>query len=242
MPRSSGMLIAIINHALNAQALHLKRTLSPHARTLAFDSGSALTADDRTGFDVTLANVYYSGLLNAVAIHTALLPPDDPVLVWCSDVTCDDHVRLCALVREAFHEPHIGIYAPSATHSDHPQMRNRHTAGLRRVTFTDGFCFATRASILHRLCPIDTRLNRRGWGLEVQLGYLARVAGWHAVIDDRIEVNHPRNTGYCRDTAWRERGAWQAALPPAPRLFHRLARRPLIKRPLTMRLMLALPW
>lgn len=236
------MFIAILNHALTRQALELKRRLSPHARTIAIDSGSVLTTEEFAQFDLALPNVYYSGLLNAVAEQTTSFAPDDPIFIWCSDVTCADYSLLVRRAREAFALPHIGIYAPSASHSDQPQMRNRRTGRLRRVTFTDGFCVACRASIFHQLCPVDTTLNRHGWGLEVQLGYIARHHGWHVVIDDGIEVRHPRNTGYCRDAAWRERGAWQAALPRAPRLFHRLARRPLAKQPLTMRLLLALPW
>ncbi len=236
------MVVAILNHALTEQALALKRTFSALARTLAIDSGSTLTPDQRAAFDLALPNVYYSGLLNAVAEQTEMLPPDDPVLVWCSDVTCDDYARTCAVIREAFAGSHIGIYAPCSTHSDQPQMLNRRSGGMRRVTFVDGFCFAVRSSILQQLCPVDTRLNRRGWGLDVQLGYIARHHGWHVVVDDRLQVNHPRSTGYSRTDAWRERGQWQAALPPASRLFHRLARRSFAKRPLTMRLMLALPW
>ncbi len=236
------MFVAILNHGHVAQALELKRAFLPHARTIAIDSGSTLTPLERSGFDLALPNVYYSGLLNAVAERTEHFAPDDPIFIWCSDVTCDDHSRMIELARRAFTRPWIGIYAPSASHSDQPQMRNRNTGTVRRVTFVDGFCFAVRSSILHQLCPIDTRLNRRGWGLEVQLGYIARHHRWSTVIDDRIEVQHPRHTGYSRADAWRERGAWQAALPPMPRLFHRLARRPLAKKPLTMRLMLALPW
>lgn len=236
------MLVAIINHAHVLQALELKRTFLRHARTIAVDSGSTMTPLERSAFDLALPNVYYSGLLNAVAEQTEHFPPDDPIFIWCSDVTCDDYRRAIELARRAFTRPWIGIYAPSAWHSDQPQMRNRRTGTLRRVTFVDGFCFALRSSILHQLCPVDTSLNRRGWGLEVQLGYIARHHRWCTVVDDRIEVRHPRSTGYCRQAAWRERGAWQAALPPIPRLFHRLARRAIAKRPLTMRLMLALPW
>jgi hypothetical protein len=236
------MFIAVINHALNAQALQLKQIFSRLARTIAIDSGSPLTAAERAGFDLALPNVYYSGLLNAVAEHTALHAPDDPVFIWCSDVTCDDYARLVALARAAFTDPRIGVYAPSAWHSDQAHMRCRRTGGLRHVTFVDGFCFAARNTLLQQLCPIDTRFNRFGWGVELQLAYLAHHGNWQVMIDDRIEVRHPRSTGYCRATACRERGAWQARLPTRPRLFHRLARRSVSKHPLTMRLLLALPW
>lgn len=236
------MFVAILNHGHVNAALELKRTLTQHARTIAIDSGSELSPAQRTGFDIALPNVFYSGLLNAVAERTESFAPDDPIFIWCSDVSCDDYARAIQLARRAFTRPYVGIYAPSGWHSDQPQMRNRQSGGLRRVTFVDGFCFALRSSILHQLCPIDTNVNRRGWGLDVQLGYIARHHRWCTVVDDRIEVRHPNTSGYSREAAWHERGAWQAALPPIPRLFHRLARRPLAKRPLSMRLMLALPW
>lgn len=236
------MLVAIINHALTRHALELKRAFSPHARTIAIDSGSLLTTDEYPQFDVALPNVYYSGLLNAVAEQSAGLDAADPVYICCSDVTVGDPARAIALVREAFSDRRIGSYAPSAHHSDHRQMACERTGRLRVVTFVDGFCFATRAGLLRQLCPIDLQQNLRGWGLEVQLGYLTRRAGQRTVVDDRIEVQHPRSTGYCRREAWRERGAWQARLSSRPRLFHRLARRKVNKHPLTMRLLLALPW
>lgn len=236
------MLVAIVNHGLNAQALSLKRAFLPHTRTVAIDSGSELTPAERAGFDLALPNVYYSGLLNAVADEAANLPADEPVFVWCSDVTYRDYGEASALAADAFTRPRVGTYAPSAWYSTHRQMWNRRSGLLRSVTFVEGFCFATRAFLLRQLCPIDTTRNRLGWGLDVQLGYLTRHAGLLSVVDDRIEVQHPPETGYSRVAARHERSAWQAGLPQRPRLFHQLARRQVNKRPLTMRLLLSLPW
>jgi hypothetical protein len=239
---ATSMLLAVINHGLSGQALALKRAFAPHTPALAIDSGSALTSVERAAFDLALPNVYYSGLLNAVATASANLPADEPVFIWCSDVTAPDYERACALAADALARPDVGTYAPSAWYSPHRQMWNRRSGALRAVTFVDGFCFATRASLLRQLCPIDTKRNRLGWGLDVQLGYLTRHARLRAVVDDRLEVRHPQSTGYSRPAAGRERGAWQAQLPREPRWFHRLARHKLNKHPLTMRLILSFPW
>jgi hypothetical protein len=236
------MFVAVINHALTAQARHLKRSFAGHAHTIAIDSGSSLTSADRADFDVALPNVYYSGLLNEIERQASSLGANDPVYIWCSDVAVSDHGEAISLADAAFTDPTIGTYAPSAWHSFHGQMRNRGTGRLRTVSFVDGFCFATRVSVLRELCPIDTRVNIRGWGLEVQIGYLTRRAGLRTVIDDRIEVRHPSTTGYSRDTANAERVDWRKRLPAPAWLFFQLATRRFVKQSLGMRLLLALPW
>jgi hypothetical protein len=236
------MFVAVINHALARQALDLKRSFAAHAQTIVIDSGSSLTAAERAEFDVALPNVYYSGLLNEIAQQTRSLKEADPVYIWCSDVTVPDQREAISLAAEAFRDPTIGTYAPSAWHSFHGQMRNRGTGTLRTVSFVDGFCFATRVSVLRELCPIDTRVNIRGWGLEVQIGYLTRRAGLRTVIDDRIEARHPSTTGYSRNTANAERIDWRKRLPAPAWLFFQLATRRIVKQSLGMRLLLALPW
>jgi hypothetical protein len=236
------MLIAILNHGHTAAALALKRAFAAHAPTVALDSGSTLTAAERAGFDVALPNVYYSGLLNAVAELAAPLGDGEPVYCWASDVSHSDPAQVLARAQEAFADPAVGTYAPSAWYSGHPQMWQKRTGRLRRVLFVEGFCFATRAGLLRQLCPIDTTMNSHGWGIDIHLGYLTRGAGLASVVDDRLRVEHPRSTGYSATTAARQRKAWAARLPRGARWFHRLASIDLFKRGPGMRVVLALPW
>lgn len=236
------MLIAILNHEHTAAALALKRTFAACGPVVALDSGSTLTAAERAGFDVALPNVYYSGLLNAVAGLAAGLGDEEPVYCWASDVSYPDLAQALARAREAFADPAVGTYAPSAWYSGHPQMRQQRTGRLRRVLFVEGFCFATRAGLLRQLGPIDMAVNSHGWGIDIHLGYLTRRAGLRSVVDDRLRVGHPRSTGYSATTAARQRAAWTARLPRGARWFHRLASIDLLKRLPGTRAVLALPW
>lgn len=236
------MLIAIINHEQNAAALALRQAFAPHARAVAIDSGSRLTDEERRGFDRTLPNVYYCGLINAVAEFAAPLGDAEPVWVWASDVSAEDHGRAVALAADAFNDPKIGTYAPSAWFSGHPQMWNRGTGRCRRATFAEGFCFATRAAVLRALCPIDTQVNALGWGVDLQLAFLTRQRRQHVVIDDRVQVSHPQSTGYSTDAAQRQRMAWLAGLPPRARRYHRVASWGWTKRPPFTAWVESLPW
>ena len=236
------MFVAIINHGLVEQTLELKRRISMYSPTEAIDSGSELTPAQSAGFDVCLPNVYYSGLINAVALRTAALSPDQPVLIWCSDVTCDALGRLFGLLESSFDDPTVGSYAPSAWYSYFKHMHRGRKERVRPVTFVDGFCFATRVRFLRQLCPIDTTLNMRGWGLEVHLGYLVQRAGMKTVIDDRIQVAHPPSTGYSTTTAADERRNWVEHLPQGARVFHRLANHRFGRASLGMKALLRIAW
>jgi hypothetical protein len=236
------MLVAIINHAQTAAALALKQAFSAQATTVALDSGSTLSDAERAGFDRALPNVYYSGLINAVAELAAPLGDDEPVYVWASDVSVGDPGRAVALAQEAFENPQIGTYAPSAWFSGHAQMWNHRTGRLRRGTFAEGFCFATRAAVLRALCPIDTRINAFGWGLDLQIAFLTRQRRQYVVIDDRIEVSHPKSTGYSTSEAQRQRQAWVAGLSPRARRYHRVASWGWTRQPPLTALVHSLPW
>jgi hypothetical protein len=217
------MLLVIINHGQNQAAIALKAAFAPHTEVLAIDSGSNLSPDERSHFDLTLPNVYYCGLLNAAAHASRTRPADEVIYFWSSDVSYDSPARALASAAEAFTDSRTGTYAPSAWFSGHRQMWNKQTGKLRRVSFVEGFCFATRAGLLRELCPIDTNVNAMGWGIDMQLGFLTLRRGQRSVVDDRIEVKHPQSTGYSTLVAKQQRTAWLATLPSSVRRFHRIA-------------------
>ena len=88
---------------------------------------------------------------------------------------------------------------------------------------------ALTASELLNVFPVDTRVNRLGWGLDVHLGYLARHAGLCAVVDHAMPVHHPMASGYDGQLARAQRDAWYGTLPPAARLFRQLVCSPLTR-------------
>lgn len=222
------MRCVIVNHACNANAVSLKQRFAPLLPTRLIDSGTPqIEAHWRDAFDECLPNVYYGGLFNRAGAQAAELvaagQPLAPMVMVCSDVEVDDAAAFVDRLRSAFAQPAVEVWAPSSTGSGHPQMWPEPGAGLRRVSFVEGFCFAARARTWAELCPVDQSVNRLGWGYDVALGVLAARRGGHSVVDTRLEVRHPRSTGYDTRAASTERHAWFDRMPAAARLYRTLA-------------------
>ncbi len=219
------MLVVIVNHNHNREAISLKRSFSGLAPTLLLDSGSTLAPDDRPHFSECLPNVFYSGLLNRAAEWTAGLQSDAPVLLICSDVGVAEPAELLRRMTDAFSDPKLMVWAPCAAVRSFPHMNPAGSGGLRRVSFTDGFCFAARKSLWDAICPVDVSVNRLGWGPDVQFAYVALTKGGWCAVDDRVEVHHPDGPGYDPEEAMRQYRAWRSGFAFPARLFHAYARR-----------------
>jgi hypothetical protein len=217
-----GMLVVIVNHNCNANAVALRRGFQPLAPVKLIDSGSRLEPEECRHFDDLLPNVYYSGLLNRACEHAAELNDEAPLLLICSDVTVTDPARLITLLRDTFlGNAKVQIWAPSASGEGAGyQHMVRKADKPRRVSHVDGYCFAVRCGLLRRVCPIDVRLNSLGWGVDRHLGYLIAVSGGCAVVDDRIEVMHPLGAGYDTGEAQRQYAAWRKPMTLSARFFH----------------------
>lgn len=217
------MLIAVVNHEHNKEAAALVEGLAPFGEVVAIDSGSKLESRFRDVFDLKLPNVYYTGVLNA-AVDQAVERRHDQLLLICSDVWVPDCGRLVALSREALADSEVGCYAPCVDGSWHLQMRSRRSGSTREVAFVEGMCFASRTSLLRKLCPVDPEVNRFGLGLDVVLGYYAMKAGMKAVVDDRLQVRHPLGSGYDVGLANDQYRRWLALLGPEVVRFNKLTR------------------
>jgi hypothetical protein len=219
------MLVSIINHNRNADAIALREAFAPLVPVRLLDSGSKLSEAERKQFDECLPNVYYSGLLNRTAEIARSEPPEAPVLLICSDVGVGNAGHLLACLSDAFSDPRVMVWAPCAKVRSFPHMVPHGTGGLRRVSFADGFCFAARRKLFDQVCPVDVTVNRIGWGPDVQFGYLAAIAGGLSVIDDRVEVVHDEGSGYAYEEASRQYLDWRSRLPWPARMFHLYGRR-----------------
>lgn len=234
------LLIAILNHGLAEQSLALRAALSPAAPVVALDSGSALTPEQRAGFDFILPNVFYGGLL-AAATAAARSGGYSDVWLWTSDVRAARPAEIVERARPVLARPDTGVYAPSADYSPHPQMRPRRDRTIRAATFADGFCFAARTELLDAIAE-EGAGNRYGYGLDIHLGFVARRRGLRTWIDHGVEVSHPRSTGYSPREAKASWKRWRSRMPVRARLFHRLAYQRRLKGDLGMRVLLGLPW
>jgi hypothetical protein len=218
------VLVAVVNHERTEAALALGRVFAGAAEVVLIDSGSRLTPEQATAFDLALPNVYYAGLLNA-AVVAAQRRGAERLFLVCSDVEVADGALAVRRAERALADPAIGVYAPSSPGSVHLRMHRRPGGRLRSVAVVDGFAFAARRTLLERLCPVDTRLNALGHGLDVQLGYLAMRARLASVVDDGLTVGHPLGSGYRADEASSQWRRWRRAeLSRRARLFHWLVR------------------
>jgi hypothetical protein len=218
------VLVAVVNHERTDAALTLGREFRAASEVVLIDSGSRLSPEQARGFDLRLPNVYYAGLLNA-AVAVAAARGAEHLYLVCSDVVFPDCALAVRRAEAALADRRLGVYAPSARGSPHVRMRRRPGGRLRPVAFVDGFAFAARRALLESLCPVDTRLNALGYGLDVQLGYLAMRQGLGSVVDDALTVEHPVGSGYSREQACDQWRRWRRSELTAPaRLFHRLVR------------------
>ncbi len=216
------LLITIVNHQCNQNAIALKQGFSRLAETLLIDSGSELGEQEKEAFDQLNENIYYSGLFNqAVA---ALLKSDKKWLLFvASDVKVSNYGIFLQRLLCAMENRNIGVYAPNSSGSNHRQMWCKHSGSMRPVPFVEGYCFAARRDLLEKIYPVDVAINRMGWGIDVYLGYHAFHQGLLSVVDDRVKVEHPIESGYCSDTARKQRDQWLQTLPQKAQRFQRLS-------------------
>jgi len=214
--------VVIVNHGLPGEALALKQACAPHAHTLAIDSGSALTVGQQAGFDLVLANVYFSGLVNAAVASCADMDADAVLFFVCSDVAFEDAGATLQTALGAFADDTLGVWAPASTGNLFPSLSNARSGGMREVAFVEGFCMAARLSLWRRLAPVDLAINRLGWGLDIHLAWQARRAGLRVCVDDRVQAHHVPGTRYNRDQARAQLDAWVAGMGRSARFGHGL--------------------
>lgn len=214
------LLVAVTNHKLNQQAIALKKAFQPHADTILIDNDSPFeNAEEKKAFDYCLNDAYYSGQINQAYQHMS--DEHTHLVIINSDVTVPEPETLVNRAQEVFEtDPHVGIYAPSADYSPHNHMANRSSGDVRKVTFTDGFCFIIPKESLEELCPIDLSINKIGHGVEIFLGFLDMKKGNYTVVDDQVKVQHPRGSGYSSQAARKMRDDFFATKSRAAQIFH----------------------
>jgi hypothetical protein len=189
---SKRVLVTIVNHNLNDEAINLKSLFSSKFDSIIIDSGSKVQPDD---FDIKLENVGYSGLFNR-AVQEVIEKEYDWLLFICSDVVMkrSDVDKIKIHLDELSAD--IGVYSPASTGQSHKHCKNHSSGSLRDVVFVEGFIFAANRVILEKMYPVHTVVNKLGHGLDAYKGYLCSQSGLRCVIDDRIVVYHREGTGY----------------------------------------------
>lgn len=218
------ILCCIFNHNENEKAVRWWNRLSPYLDTVILDSGSTPPCEHPAS--LTLPNVYYSGLMNKA--YELLVERDYAWLVILTDdvVMKDEDVpELCRTLRQLALSKNVALYQPSCRWSLKgralPQSLCHFTGRIRNANFQEGWFHFVRRDVLAEIMPIDTEVNRMGWGIDIALSHYARTMKLLVLVDDRIRVLHPKGTGYNRDAAQAQMKAWLGAIPGfvSPRHF-----------------------
>lgn len=200
------VLVTIVNHNLNDEAINLKNLFSEQFDTVIIDSGSNVQPEE---FDIKLPNVGYSGLFNA-ACETMLKGGYDWLLFICSDVVLkkSDVLKIKMAVETLPND--VGVYSPSSSGQSHKHCKNLKTNGLRDVVFVEGFMFAAAKKIIEQIYPVNVEVNKLGHGLDAYKGFLCLQNNLRCVIDDTINVYHREGTGYNTTIASHQFLAWMS--------------------------------
>lgn len=190
---TSDILICITNHNVNNNAILLKRNFTKYFKTIIIDSGSNETPEE---FDILLNNVYYTGLFNE-SIKQTKLRKKKYLFFIASDViiNSEDYEKIYSTISDLNED--IWLWAPSSSGQSHTHCKNLSTNVLRDVPYLEGFCFLSKIDLFNFLYPVDLKLNKYGYGIDILLGYnCIRNKRKRCVVDDRIEIHHTPGTGY----------------------------------------------
>ena len=201
------ILVVIVNHNYNPNALRWKSLMSPHFPTVILDSGSNPPCPSATNYD----NIYYGGLFNEAM---GLAKNHKWICLITSDVQINDS-NSAKLIERMSHialQPNVGTYQPSCDKNgrSHPPGYNAGTGNYREVPFMEGWFQMFRTELGF---TVDLELNRLGWGTDLYLCKRAHNRGMRNIVDDAVVVLHPHGEGYSFDEAKAQMAKWVATLP-----------------------------
>lgn len=219
MEKAFNLLVAVTNHKLNKEAIALKKSFEPLVDTILIDNDSQFENDEeKKAFDYTLEGAYYSGQINQAYEH---MKDHTHLMIINSDITVHDFPKLIDRIKDVYDQhPEVSVYAPSAHYSPHNHMADMGTKDIRKVTFTDGFCYVIPKDFLEILCPIDLSVNKIGHGVEIFLGFLSYKYNKWTVVDDFLMINHPSGSGYSSKAARTQRDNFYKTKTRAAQVFH----------------------
>ena len=152
------------------------------------------------------------------------------LMIVTSDIEIDSAnlTRLVSAMDRISHSTNVALYQPCCKLSLHgralPQSVCHFTGKMRCTNFQEGWFHMVCREILDEVLPIDTDVNKLGWGVDLALSHFARVHKMLVIVDDRVKVIHPKGTGYNRDAALAQMRQWHATISGycSPRHFRPL--------------------
>jgi hypothetical protein len=189
-------------------ALALQSSLSAIAPTRVLHSGQ----DRQSDWHVLPDDTYFAAQWNWLLSHAAA----DFVLHVQADARCNNWHALVERARTVTAHTAVGIYEP---HIDYCEIQYDLTLlrpispGVFEIPVTDCTCWMIRRDIYQAFSPIDTSINRLGWGVPAVAAALAGERNLSVVRDYSTSVLHPPGRGYSTNEARMQRVAYFNALP-----------------------------
>lgn len=211
------ILVIIANHNHNENAVRLLSLFSRDFKTFVIDSGST----EKDSRFIQLENVYYTGLFNKAS--ELLLNSDKRWLLFIAsdvEISDDNYWKLIRRLRDhrAFND--IGLYTPSVEGRSHSFLiPQKGLFKFRDINFVEGFMFLANRQIIQMMHPVDIKLNKIGWGLDVMKGFICKQLHKRCVVDDLVQIYHPPAAGYSYEEAVSNCKRWARVQSPEFRKF-----------------------
>lgn len=194
----------ILNYDKNGNAGTLYDCLKDTFDTHVVHNGPSISGLEHI-VDVNKMIVCPSGYSYAIeAVNEHFLASDGThALYICSDVVLYEETKVKALYNSMpMVNPHtggtIGMTSPCIMGRSWGHMQpynNRIRQDIRVVSFVEGICFMADRKIIEN-CGTITPKNRKGWGIDLWMGYLTSKLGMESVVLDEVSVIHPDGSSY----------------------------------------------
>lgn len=128
------------------------------------------------------------------------------MLVIHADCDCDDWkflIKRCIEINLKYKD--IGVWAPKIEGTDFPlsctKLLKIEKTELNIVAITDAIIFSLSAKIIDRMRQVEYGKNIYGWGIGLLFCAVAHLKEKLVLVDEKVQVTHPRSRGYDFDAA-----------------------------------------
>lgn len=144
------------------------------------------------------------GFFGAKFSHALGLCEFDTLLLVHADTKTNDWKKLTEFfIDDSLQFPRMGLWIPLINYTFfNPDRVTIHSIGkYTLVSATDSIILGIAPPILKRLSSLDFSDNNLGWGLDWIASAYALNSGLCLVRNDKVEVFHPRGSGYSNELA-----------------------------------------
>ena len=126
-----------------------------------------------------------------------------------ADASYDNWEQVLDAAKNAYEKHNWGVFAPNVDDTFYVSERTdvfNLDDELRVVATTDNTCWFISKDIIKDLCDNISLMdnNHLGWGWDLLVCAFAHMKGKHVIRDYSITIDHPKSTGYMKETAEKE--------------------------------------